>query len=193
AAALVSSAEAAQAQQIALFGIGQQVVGSQPRVYVRKHRVAHRHSHHASTKRASTKTDSNLASLDSKPQQPASADRVAANESTAVNGSTDTKRHAAHERKHKGKSRPRRLASSGKGAVRTTSCPGLARFLSAMPKTAKGPQIDPVDPKRRIAEAFQGVASDASDSVSINDATEPTCSGVTASFYSDPQKTANGE
>ena len=62
-----------------------------------------------------------------------------------------------------------------------------------MPKTAKGPQIDPVETKKRVADARQSVASDASDSVSINDATEPTCSGVTASFYSDPQKTANGE
>jgi rare lipoprotein A len=37
------------------------------------------------------------------------------------------------------------------------------------------------------------VASDASDSISSNNATEPTCSGVVASFYSDAQKTANGE
>jgi rare lipoprotein A (peptidoglycan hydrolase) len=85
------------------------------------------------------------------------------------------------------------LASSGKGAVKTTSCPGLARFLSAMPETAQGPQIDPVETKQRVADARQGVVSDASDSVSSNDSTEPTCSGVTASFYSDPQKTANGE
>jgi rare lipoprotein A (peptidoglycan hydrolase) len=153
---------------------------------------------------ASAKSDCpKVASIDSQPQKMANLERVdstasaAATEApsgdTKASSSGDKKRHAAQERKHKAKHRLRRLASSGKGAVKTTSCPGLARFLSAMPKTAKGPQIDPVDTKRRIAEAFQGIASDASDSVSINDATEPTCSGVTASFYSDPQKTANGE
>jgi peptidoglycan lytic transglycosylase len=149
-----------------------------------------------SKKVASAKSDCpKVASIDSQPQKTANLERVDLTEPAAATepSSGDKKRHTAHERKHKGKSRPRRLASSGKGAVKTTSCPGLARFLSAMPKTAKGPQIDPVDTKRRIAEAFQGVASDASDSVSSNDATEPTCSGVTASFYSDPQKTANGE
>ena len=43
------------------------------------------------------------------------------------------------ERKHKGKHHLRRLASSGKGAVKTTSCPGLARFLSEMPKDGERP------------------------------------------------------
>ena len=260
AAALVSSAEAAQAQQIALFGIDQQVVLAQPRVvYVRKHRVAHhqfqrtgskhasapsdclalgkldsepqrtadaqplnskestiaekassvetkKHARHASKRHvagrstskkvASAKSDCpRVASIDPQPRKTANLERVDSTEPAAATepSSGDTKRHAAHERKHKGKSRPRRLASSGKGAVKTTSCPGLARFLSAMPKTAKGPQIDPVETKKRVADARQNIASDASDSVSINDATEPTCLGVTASFYSDPQKTANGE
>jgi rare lipoprotein A (peptidoglycan hydrolase) len=260
AAALVSSGEAMQAQQFALFGIGQQAVVSQPRVvYVRKHHVAHHQHQRTSSKHASAPSDcaaigkldsepqtiagaqplnlkestpaektssaetkkraghagkrhvagrstskkvasaksdcSKVASIDSQPQKMANLERVDSTEPAAATETSlgDTKRHAAHEHKHKGKHRPRRLASSGKGAVKTTSCPGLARFLSAMPKTAKGPQIDPVETERRIADARQGVASDASDSVSSNDATEPTCSGVTASFYSDPQKTANGE
>ncbi len=62
-----------------------------------------------------------------------------------------------------------------------------------MPKTAESAQIDPTNTKRRVADARQGVISDASDSVSNNDTAEPTCSGVVASFYSGPQKTANGE
>jgi rare lipoprotein A len=258
AAALVSSAEAAQAQQIALFGIGQQAVVAQPRVvHVRKHHIAHHHAQRtsskhtaapsdcsaigkldsepqkiadaqplnskestpsekassvatkkraghagkrhvagrsASNKLASAKSDCpRVASTDPQPQKTANLERVDSTEPAAEPSSGDKKQHAAHQRKHKGKSRPRRLASSGKGAVKTTSCPGLARFLSAMPKTAKGPQTDPVETKQRVADARQGVASDASDSVSSNEATEPTCSGVTASFYSDPQKTANGE
>jgi rare lipoprotein A (peptidoglycan hydrolase) len=128
---------------------------------------------------------------DAEPQKTANVEHIDSAQPVSTHGaSTDhKKRHAAHHHKHKLK----RLASSGKGAVKTTSCPGLARFLSGMPKTAQGPEIDSIDTKRRIAEAFQGVASDASDSGSGNDVTEPTCSGVTASFYSDPQKTANGE
>jgi rare lipoprotein A (peptidoglycan hydrolase) len=260
AAALVSSGEATQAQQFALFGIGQQVV-SQPRVvHVRKHQAAaHHHAQRTSSKQTSAPSDcSAIGKLDSELQKTADVQPLNSNESTAAEkvssvetkkharhagkhraagrsknskvasaksdcskvagadshsqktaslervdsteppaateaSSGDKKRHAAEEHKHKSKHRPRRLASSGKGAVKTTSCPGLARFLSEMPKTAKGPQIDPIETKRRVADASQGVVSDANDSVSINDATEPTCSGVTASFYSDPQKTANGE
>ena len=258
AAALVSSGEAALAQQVVFFSTGQQAVVSQPRVvYVRKHHVARHHSQHTSTKHASAPSDcSALGKLDSQPQKIADAQPLIMKESTAAEkassvepkkraghagkrhvagrstsnkvasakpdcskvatldslpqkmasielsesteaaattkaSSGDKKRHAAHERKHK--HHLRRLASSGKGAVKTTSCPGLARFLSAMPETAQGPQIDPVETKQRVADARQGVVSDASDSVSSNDSTEPTCSGVTASFYSDPQKTANGE
>ena len=260
AAALVSSGEAALAQQFVLFGIGQQAVVSQPRVvYVRKHHVAHHQAQHKSSKQASAPSDcsaigklnsqpqktadiqplnsnestsaekaspvetkkraghgskhhvagrsksnklasvksdcSRVASLDSQPQKSTNIERVDSTEPPAATeaSSGDKKRHAAHEHKHKGKHHLRRLASSGKGAVKTTSCPGLARFLSAMPKTAQGPQIDPVDTKKRVADARQGVTSDASDSVSSNDSAEPTCSGVVASFYSDPQKTANGE
>jgi rare lipoprotein A (peptidoglycan hydrolase) len=258
AAALVSSGEAALAQQFVLFGIGQQAVASQPRVvYVRKH-VAHHQAQHKSSKQASAPSDcsaigkldsepqktadiqplslkesttaekassvetkkrarhagkhhvagrskrnkvasaksdcSRVASLDSQPQKSANVERIDSTEPpAATEASSDKKRHAAHERKHKGKHHLRRLASSGKGAVKTTSCPGLARFLSAMPKTAQGLQIDPVDTKKRVADARQGVTIDAIDSVSSNDATEPTCSGVVASFYADPQKTANGE
>jgi rare lipoprotein A len=258
AAALVSSCEAALAQQIVFFSTGQQAVVSQPRVvYVHRHHVARHHSQHTSTKHASAPSDcsalgkldsepqkiadvqplilkestaaekassaetkkraghagkrhvagrstnnkvasaksdcSKVATLDSRPQKTANFERIDSMESAAATkaSSGDTKRHAAHERKHK--HHLRRLASSGKGAVKTTSCPGLARFLSAIPKTAQGPQIDPVDTKQRVADARQGVISDASDSVSSNDSTEPTCLGVTASFYSDPQKTANGE
>ena len=257
AAALVSSGEAALAQQFVLFGIGQQTVASQPRVvYVRKHQVAHHHTqrtgskqvsapsdcstigkvdsdpqktadiqplnskeptgadkassvetkkraghaskHHVagrskSNKVASAKSDcSHVASLDSQPQKNANGEHADLTEPPAATEASpgDKKRHAAHERKHKGKHHLRRLASRGKGAVKTTSCPGLARFISE----AKGPETDQVDTKRRVADARQGVvASDASDSISSNNATEPTCSGVVASFYSDPQKTANGE
>jgi len=257
AAALVSSGEAALAQQFVLFGIGQQTVASQPRVvYVRKQQVAHHHTqrtrskqaaapsdcstigkvdsepqkaadiqplnskesagadkassvetkkrarhaskHHVaghpkSNKVASAKSDcSHVASLDSQPQKSASIEHADLTEPPAATeaSSSDKKRHAAHERKHKGKHHLRRLASRGKGAVKTTSCPGLARFISE----AKGPETDQVDTKTRVADARQGVvASDASDSISSNNATEPTCSGVVASFYSDPQKTANGE
>jgi rare lipoprotein A len=260
AAALVSSGEAALAQQFVLFGASQQVAAPQARVvYIRKHHVAHHHTQRTSSKQASAPSDcsaigkldsepqktadiqaltskdptaaeksaepkkharhnskhqvaghskgnkvasakadcSHVASLDSQPQK-ANVERTDSTESSVAKeaSSGEKKRHAAHESKHKGKHHPRRLASSGKGAVKTTSCPGLARFLAAIPKTAQGPQIDPVDTKRRVADARQGVvsdASDASDSVSNNDSTEPTCSGVVASFYSDPQKTANGE
>jgi rare lipoprotein A len=317
AAALVSSGEAALAQQFVLFGIGQQAVASQPRVvHVRKHQVAHHQSQRTSSKHASAPSDcsalqisdlqsqkaadgqlvnpnesttsgktssgekkkhadrasnrhaaghrdrsanaklasarpdcSKTARLDSEPQKIATVEPGGPAESAASRGtsSADTKRnathrhkrdaddhrgraaskkskikdsdlepqktanlervdstesaaapeassgdkkgHVAHERKHKSKHHPRRLASSGKDAVKTTSCPGLARFLSA----AKGPETDPVDMKWRVADARQGITSDASDSVSSNDTTEPTCSGVVASFYSDRQRTANGE
>ncbi len=255
AVALVSSGDAALAQQFVLFGAAPQAAISQSRiVYVRKHHVAHHHAQRTSSKQASVPSDcsaigkldseaqktsdiqplnskestgaekvssvetkkraghaskhhvagrsksnkfasaksdcSRVASLDSQPQKSANVERVDSTEPpAATEASSDKNRQAAHERKHKGKHHLRRLASSGKGAVKTTSCPGLARFISE----AKGPETDPVDTKRRVADARQGVASDASDPVSSNNATEPTCSGVVASFYSDPQKTANGE
>jgi rare lipoprotein A len=158
--------------------------------------AAHRRKHDAKDHRSrSASSKGKVKKLDSEPQKTANVEPIDSAESPAahVASSAAKKRHAAHERKHKRKDHPRRLASSGKGAVKTTSCPGLARFLSAMPKTANGPQIDPVDTKRRVADAREGVASDASDSLNSNDLGEPTCSGVVASFYFEPQKTANGE
>lgn len=161
-------------------------------------RAGHASKHHVagrskSNKVASAKSDcSRVASLDSQPQKSTNAERADSTEPPAATEPSpgDKKRHAAHERKHKGKHHLRRLASRGKGAVKTTSCPGLARFISE----AKGPETDPVDTKRRVADVRPAVvASDASDLISSNNATEPTCSGVVASFYSDPQKTANGE
>jgi rare lipoprotein A len=151
----------------------------------RRKRDADGHRSRAASKKSKIKDP------DSQPQKTASVERV---DSTELPTDTEAssggkKRHAAHEHKHKGKHHLRRLASSGKGAVKTTSCPGLARFLSA----AKGVETDPVDTKRRVADARQGVVNDASDSFGNNDSTEPTCSGVVASFYSDAQKTANGE
>ncbi len=158
-----------------------------------KRTAAHRHKRDADGHRGhSASNKGKVKDLDSEPQKTANAEQqsdAAGSAAPHEASSRNKKRHTAHSRKHKLK----RLASSGKGAAKTTSCPGLARFLSAMPKTAEGPQIDPVDTKRRVADARQGVISDASDSVSSNDATEPTCSGVVASFYTESQKTANGE
>jgi rare lipoprotein A (peptidoglycan hydrolase) len=157
-----------------------------------KRNAAHRPKRDADGHRSrSASKKSKIKNPDSEPQKTANIDQIDSVEPAPTDGASTghKKRHVAHSRKHK----PKRLASSGKGAVKTTSCPGLARFLSAMPKTAQGPQIDPVNTERRVADARQGVVSDASDSVSSNDTTEPTCSGVVASFYSDPQKTANGE
>ena len=126
----------------------------------KKKRAGHASKHHVagrskSNKVASAKSDcSRVASLDSQPQNSANVERVDSTEPPAATeaSSGDKKWHAAHERKHKGKHHLRRLASSGKGAVKTTSCPGLARFISE----AKGPETDPVDTKRRVADARQG-------------------------------------
>ncbi|MBV8747039.1 MAG: septal ring lytic transglycosylase RlpA family protein [Xanthobacteraceae bacterium] len=159
-----------------------------------KRNAAHRRKRDADGHRGrSSSKKGKIKNPDAEPQKTANVEQIDSVElASAHEASTGKKkRHAAHERKHK--HHPRRLASSGKGAVKTTSCPGLARFLSAVSETAQGPQIDLVETKQRVADARQGVVSDASGSVTSNDATEPTCSGVVASFYSDAQKTANGE
>ena len=86
AAALVSSGEAAQAQQFALFGIGQQAVVSQPRVvYVRKHHVAHHQAQRTSSKQASAPSDcSAIGKLNSEPQKTADVQPLNSNESTSA-------------------------------------------------------------------------------------------------------------
>src|ERR1700760_737982 len=73
AAALVSSGEAALAQQFVLFGIGQQTGASQPRVvYVRKHQVAHHRAQRTGSKQASAPSDcSTIGKVDSEPQKTA--------------------------------------------------------------------------------------------------------------------------
>jgi len=157
-----------------------------------KRKAAHQRNRHADghRHRSASKQDK-VKTVDPVSKKTANAEQIEAGESAASHetSSGHKKRHAAHSHKHKLK----RLASTGKGAAKTTSCPGLARFLSAMPKTAESAQIDPTNTTRRVADARQDVISDASDSVSNNDTAEPTCSGVVASFYSGPQKTANGE
>src|SRR6476646_10556370 len=118
AAALVSSGEAAQAQQIALFGIGQQAVVAQPRVvYVRKHRVAHHQFQRTGGKHASAPSDClALGKLESEPQKTADAQPLNSKESTTAEkaSSVETKKHARHASKRHvaGRSTSKKVASA---------------------------------------------------------------------------------